>query len=131
MTTQEKAAAARKLSPSERLIHIAIVDYLNAVLPESHLVVHLYNNPRSAAAGAAAKRMGMLAGIPDLMIIRPLGRMMFIEVKKEGGRLSPEQTAFRLFCKQWGVPHAVCRSIEDVREYLDEWGVETKETRAA
>lgn len=120
-----------RLSPAERLIHIAIVDYLNAVLPDSHLVAHLYNNPRSASAGAAAKRMGMLAGIPDLLILRPLGRVMFIEVKKVGGRLSPEQTAFRLFCKQWGVPHAVCRSIEDARGFLTEHGVETREARVA
>jgi hypothetical protein len=125
------AAEARAALSSERKIHTAIVDYLNAVLPDSHMTVHLYNNPRSAAAGAAAKRMGMLAGIPDLMIIRPLGRIVFIEVKKEGGRLNPAQIAFRLFCRQWGVHHAVCRSIADVRDFLAEIGIETKGARAA
>lgn len=124
-------AAGQAVRASERIIHTAIVDYLNAVLPDSHLTVHLYNNPRSAAAGAAAKRMGMLAGVPDLMIIRPLGRIVFIEVKKEGGRLNPAQIAFRLYCRQWGVPHAVCRSIDDVREFLAEIGIETKEAMAA
>lgn len=116
---------------SERLIHTAIFDYLNSTLPDSHLTVHLYNNPRSAAAGAIAKRMGMLAGVPDLMIIRPLGRIAFIEVKKEGGRLQPPQIAFRMFCKQWGVPHAVCRSIADARDFVAEIGIETRESRAA
>lgn len=126
MTTQAKAVRT-----SERKIHTAIVDYLNSVLPDSHLTVHLYNNPRSATAGAIAKRMGMLAGIPDLMIIRPLGRIVFIEVKKEGGRLNPAQIAFRLYCRQWGVYHAVCRSIDDVRDFLAEIGIETKEALAA
>lgn len=112
---------------TERTVHTAILDYLNAVLPDSHLTVHLYNNPRSAAAGAVAKRMGMLAGIPDLMVIRPLGRIAFIEVKKEGGRLSAAQMAFRLYCKQWGAPHAVCRSIDDARDFLAEIGIETRE----
>jgi len=116
---------------SERKIHIAIVDYLNAVLPDSHLVVHLYNNPRSAASGALAKRMGMLAGVPDLMIVRPLGRVAFIEVKAEGGRLSPMQIAFKLHCKTWGIDHAVCRSIEDVRDFLAELRIETREALAA
>ena len=115
----------------EKHVHTAILDYLQTVLPESHLTVHLYNNPRSAAAGAAAKRMGMLAGVPDLMIIRPLGRIAFIEVKREGGRLSVPQIAFRLFCRNWGVPHAVCRSIEDARDFIEEIGIETKEARAA
>lgn len=112
---------------TERTVHTAILDYLNAVLPDSHLTVHLYNNPRSAAAGAVAKRMGMLAGIPDLMVIRPLGRVAFIEVKKEGGRMNPAQLAFRLFCKTWGTPHAVCRSIDDTRDFLAEIGIETRE----
>lgn len=125
------AFARKSLPASERIIHTAIVDYLNAVLPESHLVAHLYNNPRSAAAGAMAKRMGMLAGIPDLMIIRPLGRVMFIEIKSHKGRLSPAQIAFRLFCKQWGIPHKVCRCIGDARDFLEEWGIETREARAA
>lgn len=117
---------------SEKDVHTSILDYLNSVLPESHLTVHLYNNPRSAAAGALAKRMGMLAGIPDLMIIRPLGRVVFIEVKREkGGRMQPAQLAFRMFCKQWGTPHAVCRSIDDARDFLAEIGIETREARAA
>lgn len=120
-----------KSRASEKAVHTAILDYLNAILPESHLTVHLYNNPRSAAAGALAKRMGMMAGIPDLMIIRPLGRLAFIEVKREGGRLSAPQIAFRLFCRQWGVPHAVCRSVDDARDFITEIGIETREARAA
>jgi hypothetical protein len=68
-----------------------------------------------------------MAGIPDLVIIRPLGRLAFIEVKKEGGTLSTEQRSFRLHCKQWGVPHAVCRSVDDARNFIAEIGIETRE----
>jgi hypothetical protein len=111
----------------EKVVHSAIFTYLCLVLPDSHLTVHLYQNPRSAIAGAIAKRLGMLSGLPDLMIIRPLGRVAFIEVKTTVGRLSPAQRAFRLFCLQWGVPHAVCRSIDDARDFIAELGIETRE----
>ena len=115
-----------RMSAAERGIHQSIIDYLRLILPESHKAVHLRNNPRSRVMGGSEKRLGALKGIPDIAVIRPLGRIAFIEVKAEKGRLSPEQADFRLWCVRWGVPHCVARSIEDVRGFLDAIGIETK-----
>lgn len=115
---------ARKEDP----IHIAILGYLRAVLPPSHKVVHVPNNPRSKIAGARLKRLGMLAGAPDLMILRPAARCAWIEVKPEGEYLSQGQKDFRDWCKAQGHPWAVCRSIDDARDFLEAEQFPTMET---
>lgn len=112
---------------SERVIHAAIIDWLRAVLPENHIAWHPMNNPRSKASGSISKRLGMMKGMPDIQVIRPLGRIAFIEVKAEKGRLTPEQRNFRLYCVKWGIPHAVCRSIDEVRLFVESIGIETRE----
>jgi hypothetical protein len=46
-----------------------------------------------------------------------------IEVKAEGGRLQPSQKIFaEQYVPAWGWPYAVCRSVADVTESLNEWG---------
>lgn len=70
----------------------------------------------------ALKNAGLKIGFPDLLLFAPQGRIGFIEVKSEGGRVSPEQKA----CHEWlivlGHKVSVCRSIEDVAETLEGWG---------
>ncbi len=46
---------------------------------------------RSLRDGARRKAMGMAAGEPDLRIYLPGGRVVFIELKTNAGRLSPAQ----------------------------------------
>lgn len=45
---------------------------------------------RDAATGARLKEMGVLPGIPDVLILWG-GQLFAIELKKPGGRLSPAQ----------------------------------------
>jgi hypothetical protein len=64
-----------------------------------------------------------LAGIPDLAIVTPGGRVHFIEVKTPATRLSPEQRAIHDALITLGTPPAICRSIEDARNTFVAWGV--------
>lgn len=70
----------------------------------------------------ALKKAGLKLGFPDLITFSRKGQIGFIEVKSEGGRLSPEQKS----CHEWlivlGHKVSVCRCIEDVEETLELWG---------
>jgi hypothetical protein len=61
------------------------------------------------------------AGIPDLYVMRLIGRQrgtLWIEVKRPGEHLRPEQRGFGLLCAYNTVPHLVAHSLDDVRRYL-------------
>jgi hypothetical protein len=110
----------------ESPIQEAVVKYLEFALPGTMRVVGVSNNPRSAVSGAKEKRKGMKAGFPDLLILGTDDAgwdvVGLIEVKTEGGRLSKAQSEWKAWCEMIGLKHAVCRSIEDARETLEEWG---------
>jgi hypothetical protein len=69
----------------------------------------------------ALKANGLQVGFPDLVLLGKQG-VAFMEVKKEGGRLSPPQTKWRDTLKAMGIPWACVRSIDDAAESLREWG---------
>ena len=115
-----------KPKASEAIIHAGITTYLRSVLP-SAMVITINNNPRSAIDGARQKKLGLVKGTPDIMIVRQGGSVAFLEVKKEGGRLNPAQVEFRDRCSVMQIPYAVVRSIDDVRDTLAGWGVKMRE----
>ena len=115
------------MTARETPIHVAIVDYLRAVLP-SALVWHTPNSGKRGVVEAAVfKRMGVVAGVPDLAILTREGRLCFLEVKAEKGALSKPQEAFAAFLDSAAVPFAIVRSVEDARRALSLWGISTKE----
>jgi hypothetical protein len=124
LPTKSRKAGHR---PAETPIHIAIVEYLRLVMPGA-LVIHPANGgKRSAREGAEFKRMGVLAGTFDLIIVTQEGRLAFLEVKDALGTLSKPQKAFGAALDAAGVPWAVVRSVDDARRVLSLWGIETRE----
>lgn len=113
----------------EDTIQAAIVDWLRLVLPNA-IVAHIHNNPRSKIDGARLKKMGLVAGAPDLLVCLHGGRGLFIEVKAPKGRVEPEQHAFANNCLVIGWPWFVARSIDDVKGALASLGIETRERAA-
>ena len=59
------------------------------------------------------------SGIPDLLILTPNGRALFIEVKKPGGVASKLQEYYVSFIRKLGFPAAVCYSVEDAISMVD------------
>ena len=69
------------------------------------------------------KRMGYLAGSPDIVIFKASGpyHALFIEFKSQTGRLSPEQTIFMQRSGQEGYQYAVCHSPQEAVDTLDKY----------
>lgn len=106
-------------------IHRSILAYLRLALPSA--ITH--HSPQNFGiegeaikrAVALAKSMGMMPGWPDLVTIAD-GKVIGWEVKAEGGTISEAQQTVGAAFKANGAHWAVVRSIDDVREYLTEWG---------
>ena len=108
-----------------------IVNYLNVALTPSHFVAAIPNASRRTFFGHAANAVaGLYPGMPDLMIVGPLGRCAFIEVKADRGRLSDVQQAVHARLATMGVPHCIARSLDDVRAALVAWGIPTRESKS-
>lgn len=116
-------------------IQEAVVKYLETVMPDA-LVHHCRNeiNKRGAGKGwvkntialelAKAKRRGVKAGFPDIIVL-PYANVgaLFFEVKAEGNSASENQKAVHAHLERLGYRVAVVRSVDDVRECLQSWGV--------
>lgn len=112
--------------PSEDQIQRAIIAYLRAVLPDA--VVHHSPNGglRTKAQAGKFKAAGVVPGWPDITILRR-GMTRFMEVKTVTGRMSPHQIQFRNFCIRNGFPLAIVHSVDEAKEALRMWGIETRE----
>ena len=114
---------AQPAQPSEDAIHIAIKD---ALMWHGIRVRHAANDgKRSIGAAMRLKRLGMVAGDPDLRIWKPgfEGPLVgFLEVKSATGKLTPAQREEIALLKADGFPVAVVRSVDEALAALREWG---------
>ncbi|PRX33971.1 VRR-NUC domain-containing protein [Meinhardsimonia xiamenensis] len=114
----------------EAAIQRAIVRALRLALPGTAIIHHSPNERR--AGGKAARRaqailvgMGVCPGWPDLVVLAG-GRVVFLEVKAPGGRVSAAQRAFRDAVEDQGHHWALVRSIDDALGALSEAGVRVR-----
>ena len=56
-------------------------------------------------------------GVPDIFVMLPK-RMVFLEVKRPNGILSPDQKMFRAMCERNEHGYYVVRSVEETEEAL-------------
>lgn len=94
------------------------------------LQVRWYHIPngenRNVATGALLKAMGTLAGVPDFHL-EWAGGHAYIELKAGKGKLNPNQKTFKQDCDVFGIPHAVCTSLEDVEVFITQLGLPRKQ----
>lgn len=118
---------------AEARIQAAIVQFIRTAAP--HCLVFSVPNGglRSKSESARLKWTGVVAGIPDLIVLAPRywgasgGAAFFIECKAAKGQLSPEQEKIIYQLSQLGFSYAVCRSIDDAREAFRAWNIQTRE----
>lgn len=114
---------------AEDALQRGIVQYLRAILPADGFRVCAIPNGgrRSKIEAAIMKGLGVLAGMPDLLIFGAGGRCWFIECKSGTGRLSPAQQEMREWMELARVPRTTARTIDDVHAALHAWGIMTRE----
>ena len=123
----DQARPARKRRLEDKL-QAQIITYLRLALPDCIIFAVPNGGSRSSAIeGANLKRLGLLAGVPDLAIVQPGSIVRFIEVKSPTGRTQPEQQAMHAAFAAKGIFFAVVRSLADVEAALFCWGI--KESR--
>jgi hypothetical protein len=61
-------------------------------------------------------------GIPDLWVFGPRNLYCWLEVKRPGGRLRPEQRKFQAHCEARKIEHVV-GGVREVERLLIRWGL--------
>lgn len=109
---------------TEDQIHIAILQYLDVVIPSGATPVwHTPNGgSRDARAGAKMKKLGTRAGFPDLAFLYD-GTLYTLEVKAGHGQQRASQLSWETYITNAGGFYEVVRSIDDVQAALKKWGI--------
>jgi hypothetical protein len=114
----------------EARVQAAIIQWIRAAAPNV-LAFHPPNGGwRSKSAAARFRWLGAVAGLPDIVLIAPGGKVFFLEVKAPGGTLNADQRAIRDRLVALGTPPAIVRCIDDARRAFAAWRLETRETGA-
>ena len=127
---QHQPIERRRNGNAEASRQAAIVEYVRTVAPQVVIFHPANGGLRSRAEAARFRWIGVLAGIPDLVLALPGGRTAFWEVKTTVGRLSIDQVLVARKLTALGHVCAVVRDIDDARRELAGLGVRTREAFA-
>ena len=89
-------------------------------VPECALLHIANEGTRSAARGRLQKKQGVRAGVSDLFLSVPRGTFsgLWIEMKRKGGRVRPEQREFLGHMQTLGYDGAVCHGFDEARRKI-------------
>jgi hypothetical protein len=85
----------------------------------SHIASGEYRTPATAAK---LKRMGVVAGWPDFILLAPTGIAHFLELKRGRAPLTDAQQDFADWCVAHGVHFAIARNFDEALRCLKSWG---------
>lgn len=92
-------------------------------VPEKCLL-HIPNEgKRSEIMGNMMRKEGLRRGVPDLFLAYPVGKYsgLWIEMKTEKGRVTPEQTDYLLLLAQCGYVAEVCHGWEKAKQCIERY----------
>lgn len=109
---------------AEQIMVIQWSRYQLNVHPELKLLYHCPNGgSRNKAEAAKLKRMGVMAGVPDLHLPVPKGKYcgLYVEMKYENGRLEQSQREFLKAAMNIGHYCAVCYGAEEAIKIIQQY----------
>lgn len=114
----------RKLPTVKELaLHTMVADDLKRWAKPEWRYTHVpAGELRTKATAGKLKRMGVVSGWPDFLLLGPPG-LHCLELKRDGEKLTPEQIEFQDFCYANGTPYAVAWTYKQAVAVLREWGV--------
>lgn len=112
---------------AEARVQAKIVEWVRQAAPQVVIFAVLNGELRTPAQAARARWTGTTAGIPNLAIVAPGGRIFFAEVKSASGSLSAAQREIHERLAALGCSPAILRSVDDARRALAAWAIETRE----
>jgi hypothetical protein len=112
---------------TEAAVQAAIVEYVRTVAPDI-LIFHVPNGGlRSKREAAKLRWMGVLPGIPDLILLHR-GRAIFWEVKPlNRGVITEAQHEVGSWLSRNWFEWRIVRSVDDARQALANYGIQTRE----
>lgn len=119
-----------KLKPrrEETTFHVKVFEFLGLVLPREAIAFHPANGgKRDKREAAILKAMGVVAGIPDIIIFWDR-RAFCLELKASDGELSIEQRGTQAAIQDAGVPVETVRTFEEITARLSEFGIPLRRT---
>lgn len=106
------------MNKSESKIQQEIFEYFhnNFCLPHHSPRSCIYHIPNQNQQHLVS--IGVKAGVPDLQIILPGPKFIYVEVKDHKGVQSPKQKEFEAYCKEMGIPYYLVRSLDEFKDVL-------------
>jgi len=102
---------------------VTLVMWVRAFKPDLLLVSIPNGGHRKAAEAIRLKSEGVVAGMPDLMLLEASGGFhgLFIEMKTEVGKLSKKQIEAHQALLERGYLGKTCRSFEEGKAAIEEY----------
>ena len=103
---------------AESVLQAALIEHLRMRAVPGLVYFAVPNNPRNRVAGGTLKRMGMTAGVSDLILLHK-GRAYALELKTEKGRATPAQKAFLSRFQDAGGIAWIAYGLNDAIRFLE------------
>ena len=105
----------------EQDLQRALAHHLRARAAAGTFWLHVPNGgARSAIEGSILRACGVKAGAPDLILIRG-GKVFGLELKANGGRVSPAQAQAHEEMRAAGATVAIATGIDEAIKQLERW----------
>lgn len=93
-------------------------------LAEHHPAVLALAVTRAATPEKGGPHVDVAAGVPDLLLLYPGGRLACLKIKTQAQTLSTAQKAFADLCRGQGIPFHIVRSLSEGRAVFERLKVE-------
>lgn len=95
------------------------VRYFRYVYPQYIIYATPNGGTRNPAEAKRLKAEGVLAGVADLTILLPQGKIIYIEMKVKGNRQTDNQKAFQQKAEALGYKYYVCYSFDEFKAIIE------------